>query len=73
MAGLADRTLQGCFLPTFNLQDVADTAWAVAKLGIQNGASIAGLAERTLQEGFLSTFNPQEVASTAWAFATLVS
>ena len=52
-------------MSTFHTQNVANTAWAFATLGILNDALIAGLAERTLQEGFLSTFNPQNVANTA--------
>ena len=70
MAWLAERTLQQGFLSA-NSQNVANTAWVFATLGVQNEALIAGLTERTLQEGFLSTFNPHNVANTAWAFAKL--
>ena len=70
-AGLAERTLQGAFLSTFNPQAVANTAWVFAKLEIQKELLMAGLADRTLQQVFLSAFNPHNVANTAWAFATL--
>ena len=44
MARLAERTLQQGFLPAFNPQDDANTARALATLGIQNEALMAGLA-----------------------------
>ena len=49
MAGLADRTLREGIRSTFKPQNVANTAWAIAKLEIHNEALMAGLAERTLQ------------------------
>ena len=36
MAGLVEWALQQGFLPTFNPQISANTAWAFATLGIQN-------------------------------------
>ena len=43
------------FLSSFDAQDISNTAWAFATLGIQTEALMAALAEWTLQQDFLST------------------
>jgi len=52
----------------FNSQDIANTAWAYATVGVdapQLFSAIATAAQRRLGE-----FNPQSIANTSWAFAT---
>ena len=64
-------TMQEECLSTFYAQNVANTAWAYARLGIKNEALMAALAGRTMRTECLSTPNAQNVANTAWAHATL--
>ena len=53
----------------FNLQELANTAWAFATVGHKNErlfTALAAAAERRIKD-----FNSQEVVNTAWAFATV--
>ena len=55
-------------LDQFNVQNIANTAWAFATVGQQDEQlfkALARLAERRLDQ-----FNAQCLANTAWAFAT---
>ena len=56
-------------LDQFNAQGLANTAWAFATVGQQDGQlfkALARMAERRLDQ-----FNAQELANMAWAFATV--
>ena len=53
----------------FKAQDLANAAWAFAKLGQLDEKLCAALARATHSR--MSEFKPQGLANTAWAFATL--
>ena len=52
----------------FNMQELANTAWAFATAGQKDVSLFAALA--IAAQWRLGDFNPQELANTAWAFAT---
>ena len=56
-------------LDQFNVQELANTAWAFAAAGQQDEQLFKALA--TMAERRLYQFNAQELANTAWAFATV--
>ena len=56
-------------LDKFKVQNLANTAWAFAKVGQEDEQlfkALARMAERRLDQ-----FNGQNFANTAWAFATV--
>ena len=53
----------------FNVQSLANTAWAFAMAGQNDIDLFAGLTTAT--ERRMCDFNPQNLANTSWAFATL--
>ena len=53
----------------FNVQMLANTAWALAKLGHLEGQLFAVLARSTERQ--VSRFNPPDVTTTTWPFATV--
>ena len=53
----------------FNVQDIANTAWAFATLDHWDDKLFAALAREAEMQ--VSKFNAQNIAKTAWAFATL--
>ena len=53
----------------FNAQNIANTAWAFAKLGQLDEKLFAALAREAALR--VSEFKAQNIANTAWAFATL--
>ena len=53
----------------FNVQVLANTAWAFAKVGQNDASQFAALA--TAAEQHMGDFNEQNLANTAWAFATV--
>ena len=57
------RSLEGC-----NPQDLANTAWAFATLGVRDEDLLRGIAGRALVR--LEEFNPQVMATAAGTFAT---
>ncbi|KAJ8601610.1 hypothetical protein CTAYLR_008466 [Chrysophaeum taylorii] len=52
----------------FNPQNLANTAWAFARAGIDAPQLFAAIADAALSR--LGEFNPQDLANTAWAVAT---
>ena len=52
-----------------SMQGLANTAWALARLGQQDEQLFKALAR--MAERRLDTFNAQDLANTAWAFATV--
>ena len=52
-------------LDQFNAQDLANTAWAFAKVGQQDGQLFKALAKMAKRR--LDQFNAQELANMAWA------
>ena len=50
----------------FNEQDLANTAWAFAKVGRDHARLFDALARAALLK--ISGFNEQNLANTAWAF-----
>ena len=56
-------------LGDFNVQNLANTAWAFATLGQADVQLFMALAREAGRR--VGDFNPQELANTAWAFATL--
>ena len=54
----------------FNSQDVANTLWAFATMGMKPGERMMGQLERRA-EAISGEFNSQAVANTLWAFATM--
>ena len=52
----------------FNVQNLANTAWAFAKVGQFDKKLFVALGKAA--EQYLGEFNAQELANTAWAFAT---
>ncbi|KAJ1639504.1 hypothetical protein T492DRAFT_608022 [Pavlovales sp. CCMP2436] len=54
---------------SFRPQNLANTAWAFATLGMPDPRFFEAIARESEQR--ISTFKPQELANTAWAFATL--
>lgn len=58
--------------PDFKPQDVANTLWALARLGAGADAGLLGaLGTRLTARGELAQFKPMELSSTAWALAKL--
>ena len=55
-------------LGDFNVQDLANTAWAFATANQQDAQLFAALARTAKWR--VGDFNVQELANTAWAFAT---
>ena len=53
----------------FNAQDIANMAWAFAKLGQSDEKLFAALARAAQLR--MNGFTVQELVNTAWAFATL--
>ena len=51
----------------FNAQDLANIAWAFAKVGQSNATVFTALAEETRRR--MCEFSAQDLASMAWAFA----
>ena len=56
-------------LSEFNLQGVANTAWAFATVNYRDTELLAALAAAAGRR--LNEFNSQEMANTAWALATV--
>jgi hypothetical protein len=56
-------------LSNFNLKEVANTAWAFARVNYRDRKLFAVFSIEAKWR--LREFNPQNDASTAWAFATL--
>ena len=56
-------------LDQFNTQELANMAWAFAKVGQQDEQLFKALAN--MAEWRLDQFNAQGLANTAWAFATV--
>jgi hypothetical protein len=67
MNEVAQEAILQC--PKFNPQDLANTAWAFATLGIKNDPLFGALAQEASKQ--VSHFIPQALANAAWAFATL--
>ena len=53
----------------FSLQQIANTAWALATVGHQDYQLFTALAAAA--EWRMREFNPQNLANTAWAFAKM--
>ena len=53
----------------FDLQGLANTAWAFAKVGQSDAQLFTALAREA--ERRVGDFNPQGLANTAWAFSTV--
>jgi len=53
-------------LGEFNAQDLANTAWAFATLGMPDPQLFDAIARKSEQR--IGSFKPQELANTAWAF-----
>ena len=64
LARVAERRMH-----KFNAQELANTAWAFAKLGQLDALLFAALARAA--ERRMYNFNAQYLSNTAWAFATL--
>jgi hypothetical protein len=58
-------------LSKYTSQDLGNTSWAFAKLGVLHEPLMDALAERCLCPEVSATFNTQNVANVAWAFARL--
>ena len=56
-------------LSEFNVQGLANTAWAFATVNLLDKKLFAALAREA--ERRVSEFNAQDLANTAWAFATM--
>ena len=56
-------------LDKFNLQELANMAWAFATVGQQDAQLFKALSRMVVQR--LDKFKAQELANTAWAFATV--
>merc|ERR1739848_159988 len=54
-------------ISSFDEQNLANTAWAFAKVGRDDSRLFDALAEAALRK--ISSFNDQNLANTAWAFA----
>lgn len=54
----------------FNEQNLSNTCWAFAKLGLRHDPLIKAIAEETVKK--LSQFSAQGLTNTLWGFATLV-
>lgn len=54
----------------FNAQELSNTLWAYAKLGIQPGGQLLQRFEANCTQQ-MQYFNVQGVANTAWAYAAL--
>ena len=64
VARMAERCLD-----EFNAQELANMAWALAKVGQHDEHLFKALAR--MEEQRLDKFKAQELANTAWAFATV--
>ena len=53
----------------FNPQNVANTVWAFATLGVKDEELLRAAARRATER--IRQFNPQNVANTVWALTTL--
>ena len=67
MKAVARRALE--ILRQFNAQELANTMWALAKLGVKEDELMKAVARRALE--ILGEFNAQDLANTVWAFAKL--
>jgi hypothetical protein len=56
-------------LPEMQARELANTLWAVSKLGVEEPALVAELVSRARPK--LHAFKPQELANTLWALAKL--
>ena len=59
----------GLYLGDFNVQELANTAWAFATASQQDAELFVAALARAVQLR-LGDFNVQGLANTAWAFAT---
>ena len=59
------------FLASFKAQELANTVWAFASLGLRSDRLMARIGDRLLAPGVVSGFTTQAIAMTCWAFATL--
>ena len=53
----------------FNVQNIANTAWAFATVGQSDAQLFKALAREA--ERRMGDFKPQSISNTAWAFATV--
>ena len=68
---IAQSILREGFLSTFKVQELANTAWALARVGHQDARLMDAIAQQAMEPGFLSTCKAQEISNLAWAFATV--
>ena len=63
-------TCAGDTVESFTARNLANTLWALAKMGHNPGDRLLGLLQaETLKK--VAGFNPQNIANTLWAFANL--
>lgn len=68
---MAEQAVSMHVLQTFTSQNIANTAWAYARVGILNAELMDALAERALVPEVLASFQAQDLANTVWAYTVL--
>jgi hypothetical protein len=68
---LADATVVKKFVGSGKPQEIANTAWACAKLGHSCPELFTELGTKTRSKWLVDNGNAQDIANTAWACATL--